>query len=142
MTRGSNQLGGKMLGEKVNMVNPELYALAENSVIVRELLNYREQLLTIPLDDVLSEEHSVEDLEGLADQYSFIGAQLRAFREDCGPRGTQMELDMVDEILTELKNEIVVHISMIKELIWAKSSTMGAPGGGQPPEDRLTRELN
>ena len=135
MTRESNQLGARMSGEKENMVNPELYGLAENSVIVRELLNYREQLLTISLDDVLSEEHSVEDLEGLADQYLIIDAQLRAFREDCGPRGTQMELDMVDKILTELKNEIVVHILMIKELIWAKSSTTGAPGGGEPPED-------
>ena len=130
-----------MSGEKENMLNPELYALAESSVIIRELLNYREELLTIPLDDVLSEDHSVEDLEGLADQYSIIGAQLRVFREDCGSRGTQMELDMVDEILTELKNEIAIHISMIEELIWAKSSTTGAPGGRQPPEDQLTREL-
>ena len=141
MTRGFDQVGGKMSGEKENMLNPELYALAENSAIIRELLDYREQLLTIALDDVLSEEHSKEDLEGLADQYEFIGLQLRAFREDCGPRGTQMELDVVDDILLELRNEIAVHTAMIKELIWAKSSTTGASGGGEPPDDQLTREL-
>ena len=121
MTRGFNQLGGGMSREKENMLNSDLYDLAESSAIIRELLGYREQLLTIALDDVLSEEHSKDDLEGLAEQYQFIGLQLRAFREDCGPRGTQMELDMVDEILTELKNKIVVHILMIEELIWAKS---------------------
>ena len=43
MTRGRDQLGGRMSGEKENMLNPELYTLAENSAIIRELLNYREQ---------------------------------------------------------------------------------------------------
>ena len=141
MTRGRDQLGGRMSGEKENMLNSDLYAMAENSAIIRELLDYREQLLTIALDDVLSEEHSKEDLEGLADQYEFIGLQLRAFREDCGPRGTQLELDVVDDILLELRNEIAVHTAMIKELIWAKGSPTGASGGGEPQDDQLTREL-
>ena len=103
MTHGADQLGGKMSGEKEKVLNPELYSLAENSVIIWELLNHREALLTIHLDDVLSEDHRVEDLEGLADQYLLIDAQLRVFREDCGSRGTQMELDMVDKILMDLR---------------------------------------
>ena len=60
MTRGRDQLGGRMSGEKENMSNSDLYDLAESSDIIRELLSYREQLLTMALEDVLSEEHSVE----------------------------------------------------------------------------------
>ena len=48
---------------------------------------------------------------------------------------------MVDKILMDLRSEIAYHVSMIEDLIWAKSNTMGAPGGRQPPEDQLTREL-
>ena len=69
-----------MSGEKENMVNPELNSLAGSSVIIRDVLGYREKLLRIAIDDVLSEDHSVEALEGLADQYLLIGAQLRVFR--------------------------------------------------------------
>ena len=131
-----------MSGEKENMVDPEVInSLAGSSVIIRDVLGYRDKLLSISIDDVLSEDHSVEALEGLADQYLRIGAQLRVFRQDCGRRGMQIELDIVDEILTELKNEIAIHISMIRELIWAKRSTTGAPDGRRPPEDQFTREL-
>ena len=95
-----------MSGEKEKMLNPELYSLAENLVIIQELLNHRENLITISLDEVLTEDHRVEDLNALADQYLLIDAQLRVFREDCGSRGTQAELDMVDEILMDLRSEI------------------------------------
>ena len=123
------------------MENPGLNSLAGSSVLIRDVLGYREKLLSITIDDVLSEEHSAEMLEGLADQYLGIGAQLRVFRQDCGRRGTQLELDIVDDVLTELNNEITVHISMIREMIWAKRSTFGVPDGRQPPDDQFTREL-
>ena len=84
------------------MENPGLNDLAESSEIIQTVLNFREQLITISLEEALSEDRSVEELEGLADQFLMIDLQLRAFREDCDSRGTQMELDMVDDILLEL----------------------------------------
>ena len=119
-----------MSGEKEEMSNSDLYDLADRSDIIRQLLSYREQLLTMALEDVLSEEHSIEELEALEDQYQFIGLQLRGFRENCESEGTQQELDMVDDILVELRNEIAVHTAMIGELIWAKGNPTGASGGG------------
>ena len=58
-----------MSGEGENMVNPGLNSLAGSSVLIRDVLGYREKLLSIAIDDMLSEDHSVEMLEGLADQY-------------------------------------------------------------------------
>ena len=62
------------------MSSSDLYDLADRSEIMRQLLSYREQLLTMALEDGLSEEHSIEELEALEDQYQFIGLQLRGFR--------------------------------------------------------------
>ena len=64
-----------MSREKEEMSNSDLYDLADRSDIIRQLLSYREQLLTMALEDVLSEEHSIEELEGLAEQYQFVGLQ-------------------------------------------------------------------
>ena len=113
----------------------------EVSVLVQEVLSYREKLQEIAIDDVLSEDHSVEMLESLGDQYLGIGAQLRIFRQDCETRGTRAQLEVVDDVLTELNNEIAVHVSMIRKMIWAKRSTYGVPDGRQSPDDQLTREV-
>ena len=76
----------------------------------------------------------VEDLEKLADQYLGIAAQFRVFRQRCNrPGTTQQELDVADHILLELNNEITVNVSMIREMIWAKRITAGAPEDRQPP---------
>ena len=130
-----------MSREKEEMSNSDLYDLADRSDIIRQLLSYREQLLTMALEDVLSEEHSIEELEALEDQYQFIGLQLRGFRENCESEGTQQELDIADEIMVELRNEIAVHTAMIGELIWAKGNSAEASGGGEPQDDQLTKEL-
>ena len=41
-----------MSGEKEEMSNSDLYDLADRSDIIRQLLSYREQLLTMALEDV------------------------------------------------------------------------------------------
>ena len=132
-----------MSGEKENMVDPEVInSLAGSSVLIRDVLGYRNRLLSISIDDVLSEDRGVEDLEGLADQYLRIGAQLRVFRQDCGRRGMQIELDIVDQILIELRNEIVTHISMIQELKWAKVAPRGLLMPVNPPKTSLRGNSN
>ena len=118
-------------------VNPQV----EGSVLVQEVLTYRDKLLGIAIDDVLTKYHGVEMLESVADQYLGIGAQLRIFRQDCETRGTRAQLEVVDDVLTELNNEIAVHVSMIRKMIWAKRSTYGVPDSRQSPDDQLTREV-
>ena len=103
--------------------------LAESSEIVQTVLNFREQLGAISLEEALSEDRSVEELEGLVEQFLVIDLQLKAFREDCDSTGTQMERDVVDDILLELKTEIMVHVAMLNEMIHAKSNTMQVDDG-------------
>ena len=56
--------------------NPELSSLAGSSVLIRDILNCREELCSITIKDVLAEHLGVEDLEKLADQYLGIAAQF------------------------------------------------------------------
>ena len=52
-----------MSGEKENMVDPEVInSLEGSSVLIRDILGYRNRLLSISIDDVLSEDRGVEDL--------------------------------------------------------------------------------
>ena len=92
-----------MSGKSENMESSGLNDLAESSEIVQTVLNFREQLGAISLEEALSGDHSVEELEGLVEQFLVIDLQLKAFREDCESTGTQMERDVVDDILLELK---------------------------------------
>ena len=92
----------------------------------------------ISLEEALSGDHSVEELEGLVEQFLVIDLQLKAFREDCESTGTQMERDVVDDILLELKTEIMVHVAMLNEMIHAKRNTMQVDDG---EDDQLTKDL-
>ena len=57
-----------MSGEGGNTGSTGLNSLAGSSVLVRDVLDYREKLLGIAIDDMLSKDHSVEMLESVADQ--------------------------------------------------------------------------
>ena len=80
-----------MAGEPENIENSGLNALAESSEMVRKVLSFREQLGAISLEQALSEDHSVEDLEELVEQFTVIDMQLKDFKKDCESTGTQEE---------------------------------------------------
>ena len=92
-----------MSRESENMESSGLNDLAESSEIIQTVLNFREQLVAISLEKALSEDRSVEELEGLVEQFLMIDQQLRAFRENCDSTGTQMEQDNYLPLCVEMK---------------------------------------
>ena len=61
-----------MAGEPENMESSGLNALAESSEMVRNVLSFREQLGAISVEQVLLEDHSVEELKELIEQFTVI----------------------------------------------------------------------
>ena len=127
-----------MAGKPENMENSGLNALAESSEMVRRVLSFREQLGAISLKQALSEDRSVEELEELVEQFKVIAMQLRGFKEDCESTGTQKEKEVVDDVLLELKTEIMVHIAMLNEMIHTRRNAVQV---GEREDDQLIRSL-